>query len=237
MHFWDNHAIIALVIKMLEEVKRMKQAVETAGLSYMELERKTGVSHSTLQRYLNGKTNRIPLSAVEKIADATNVSAAWIMGWEDTPNTSAIPFPAPTVTDDVVTFPVIGNVAAGYNEIAIEDWSGDTVQIPISYLHNRPQSDYFVLNVHGDSMYPLYIDGDKVLVLKCDTLEHSGQIGVILYEGDNVTLKKIEYVDGENWLRLIPLNPNYPPKAITGVDLEQCRIIGMPKMLIRTIEQ
>lgn len=223
------------VMNMLEEVRRMKQAVERAGLSYMELERKTGVSHSTLQRYLNGKTNRIPLSAVEKIATATNVSAAWIMGWEESPVVT--PFPAPTVTDDVVTFPVIGNVAAGYNEIAIEDWTGDTVQIPAAYLRGRPQSDYFVLNVHGDSMYPLYIDGDKVLVLKCDTLEHSGQIGVMMYDGDNATLKKVEYVDGEDWLRLIPLNPTYPPKTITGVDLEQCRIIGMPKMLIREIEQ
>lgn len=72
-----------LVIIMLDEVIRMKQAVKNASLSYMDLERLTGVSHSTLQRYLTGKTNRIPLSAVEKIAKATGVSAAWIMGWED----------------------------------------------------------------------------------------------------------------------------------------------------------
>lgn len=70
---------------MLEEVKRMKEAVINSKLSYLELEKLTGVSHSTLHRYLTGKTNRIPLSAVEKIASATGVSAAWIMGWEDTP--------------------------------------------------------------------------------------------------------------------------------------------------------
>lgn len=67
---------------MLDEVKRMKEAIKTAQLSYMQLEKLTGVSHSTLQRYLTGKTNRIPLSAVEKIANATGVSAQWIMGWE-----------------------------------------------------------------------------------------------------------------------------------------------------------
>nr|DAO82610.1 MAG TPA: Repressor protein CI [Caudoviricetes sp.] len=223
-----------VVIKMLEEVRRMKQAVENAGLSYMELEKRTGVSHSTLQRYLTGKTNRIPLSAVEKIATATNVSAAWIMGWEESPTTT--PFPAPTVTDDVVTFPVIGDVAAGYDQIAIEDWSGDTVQIPAAYLHGRPRSDYFVLNVHGDSMYPMYIEGDKVLVLKADTLERSGQVGVLLYNGDNATVKKIEYAAGEDWLRMVPINPNYPPKTITGTDLEQCRVIGIPKMLVREIQ-
>ncbi|MBQ9862114.1 MAG: helix-turn-helix transcriptional regulator [Clostridia bacterium] len=70
---------------MENEVLRMKTAVASAGLSYMDLEQLTGVSHSTLQRYLNGKTNRIPLSAVEKIAAATGVSPAWIMGWESEP--------------------------------------------------------------------------------------------------------------------------------------------------------
>lgn len=218
---------------MLEEVRRMKQAVENAGLSYMELEKRTGVSHSTLQRYLTGKTNRIPLSAVEKIATATNVSAAWIMGWEESPTTT--PFPAPTVTDDVVTFPVIGDVAAGYDQIAIEDWSGDTITIPRECLHGRPKSDYFVLTVSGDSMYPLYIDGDKVLVLKADTMDHSGQVGVIMYNGDNATLKRIEYADGEDWLRMVPINPYYQPKTVSGADLEQCRVIGIPRMLVREL--
>lgn len=170
---------------------------------------------------------------------ALNVSEAWLMGYDvpmerESPTTT--PFPAPTVTDDVVTFPVIGDVAAGYDQIAIEDWSGDTVQIPAAYLHGRPQSDYFVLNVHGDSMYPMYIEGDKVLVLKADTLERSGQVGVLLYNGDNATVKKIEYAAGEDWLRMVPINPNYPPKTITGTDLEQCRVIGIPKMLVREIQ-
>jgi SOS-response transcriptional repressor LexA len=157
-------------------------------------------------------------------------------GVYDTSDDHILPFPAPNITEDVVTFPVIGTVAAGYDEIAMEDWSGDTVEIPTAYLHGRPRTDYFVLSVHGDSMYPMYLDGDKVLVLKTDTLDRSGQVGIIMYNGDEATLKKIEYVEGEDWLRMVPLNPLYPPRTIEGADLERCRVIGIPKLLIREIE-
>ena len=211
--------------------ERIKRAREKSGLPQVDLASSVRISKQTLYKYENNIITNIPPDKIEAISFALRVSPAYLMGWED----STVPFPAPEVTDNVVTFPVIGNVAAGYNEIALEDWSGDTVQIPVAYLHGRPQTDYFVLNVHGDSMYPLYISGDCVLVLKCDTLEHSGQIGVILYDGDNATLKKVEYADGEDWMRLIPINPEYAPKKISGSDLEQCRVIGIPKLLIREI--
>lgn len=151
--------------------------------------------------------------------------------------TNVSEFPHPRITDDYVTFPVIGDAAAGFDHIAIENWSGETVDIPSAHLHGRPASDYIVLNVHGDSMYPFYLDGDKVLVLLTPTLSRSGQIGVIRYDGEMATLKKVEYVDGEDWMRLIPINPEFKPKTITGSDLEMCEVIGIPTLLIREIEQ
>lgn len=76
---------MAWVIEMSEEIKRIKEAIKNSKLSYMELERLTGVSHSTLQRYMNGKTNRIPLSAIAKIAAATGVTPSYLMGWDEQP--------------------------------------------------------------------------------------------------------------------------------------------------------
>lgn len=48
----------------------------------------------------------------------------------------------PEIATDVVTFPVVGSIAAGYDEIAVEDWSGETIDIPASYLrgHKRKNS-------------------------------------------------------------------------------------------------
>lgn len=187
-----------------------------------------------LSQYINGKVEP-GQEKLSILSMALGVSETWLMGYDVSPNRYT--FPEPEITEDYVTFPVIGEVAAGYEHIIQEDWSGDTIDIPLKYLRGRPKSDYIVLTVTGNSMYPLYIDGDKVLVLKQSTLDRSGDIGLIRYDGENATLKKVEYVAGEDWMKLIPLNPEYPPRMIEGADLEECEVIGVPRLLIREIEQ
>ena len=92
-----------------------------------------------------------------------------------------------------------------------------------------------MLQVKGDSMYPQYQNGDKVLILKQSTMDYSGQIGVVIYNDDMGTLKKIEYAQGEDWMKLVPVNPNHPVVKIENEDLEHCRVLGIPKLLIREI--
>ena len=67
---------------MNERSLRIKQLVEESGLSYLELEKKTGVKKSSLQRYASGATSKIPLDAIEKIAEAFEVDTRYILGWE-----------------------------------------------------------------------------------------------------------------------------------------------------------
>ena len=86
-------------------------------------------------------------------------------------------------------------------------------------------------------MYPIYMDGDKVLIVKQSTLNNSGDVGVVIYDDNCGTLKKVEYVKGEDWLELIPINPMYQRERIEGEKLEHCRVIGIPTLLIREIEQ
>lgn len=74
-------------------------------------------------------------------------------------------------------------------------------------------------------MYPLFMNGDKVLIRKCDSVD-SGTVAAIGFDGEDATLKKVEYVKDGDWMRLIPRNPEYPTKVIKGADLEQCRIYG-----------
>ena len=93
-----------------------------------------------------------------------------------------------------------------------------------------------MLRVKGDSMYPLYMAGDIVLVLRQSTLNRSGDIGVIRYNEEEATLKKVEFVMGEDWMKLVPINPQYPPMMIENEDLEQCSVLGIPRMVIREIK-
>ena len=196
------------------------------------------LNKNDLSQYLSGKVE--PGQHKLFILGLTlNVSEAWLMGYdvpmERTQTKVISPFPEPNITEDYATFKIIGNVAAGYNGIAEEQYDGDDIDIPLTYLRGRPQSDFFVLRVKGQSMYPEYRDGDIVLVLKTPTLEFSGDIGVVLYDGEMATLKKVEFVMGEDWMRLIPLNPAFETKTIKNEDLEQCQILGVPKLLIRPI--
>lgn len=212
---------------------RIKQRRFELDMTLGDIASSIGVAISTVQRYETGSIEKIKLPIVEAIARVLNVDPNWLCGKTDKMN--PIPFPTPTVSQDVVTFYPIGTVAAGYDEIAYEEYSNDPVEIPVCYLAGRPKTDFFVLTVHGNSMYPLYLDGDKVLVLKQSTLNRSGEIGVVLYDGDNATLKKVEYVDGEDWMRMVPVNPEYQPKEVRGADLEQCRVLGIPRLLIREL--
>ncbi|MDE7124423.1 MAG: XRE family transcriptional regulator, partial [Eubacterium sp.] len=143
-----------------------------------------GLSRSTIGMYEKGE--REPdFETSEAIADYFNVRLDDLVGRKNTNSLLS-----PTISTDTVTFPVIGEIAAGYDHFAVEDWSGETVEIPTYYLKGRKQDDFFVLSVKGDSMYPLYMDGDKVLILKQSTLNHSGEIGAVIYE-DYATLKKL----------------------------------------------
>lgn len=68
---------------MDERAERIKEAIRKKGISYAELERLTGVSHSALQRYASGKTKKIPIDVIEKIANATGVTARYLMCWDE----------------------------------------------------------------------------------------------------------------------------------------------------------
>lgn len=212
----------------MEIYDRIKQRRKEIGLSAEKVAEELGVSPATIYRYENNDIKKFPADILEPLAKVLRTTPGYLLGVEDN-------LKNPQITSDIVTFPVVGSIAAGYDEIAVEDWSGETVEIPTSYLKGRKKEEFFVLSVHGDSMYPLYMDGDKVLILKQTTLDHSGEIGAVLYEGENATLKKVEYVDGEDWMRMIPVNPQYKPKTIEGAALEECRILGAPRLVIREI--
>ena len=209
-------------------ISRLKESVEKSGYSYVELEKRTGIAKSSIQRYVSGTTKKIPIDAVQAISKAVGVSAEYVLGWEDSNR-----YISPTITDAVVLFPVIGEIAAGYDEIAVENWNGAFVEVPAAYLKGRDKKDFFVLEVRGNSMYPLYQEKDIVLILKQNYIDHNGDVGAVIYDGECATLKRIDISD--DMVRLSPINPEYQPKELRGADLEMYHILGVPRMLIREI--
>lgn len=217
----------------------MKEKRKQLGYTLKDIANKMNVTEATVQRWESGNIKSLRQGRIAQLAEILETTPSVLMGWEteNDKKTVSINLPPPTITEDYSEIPVIGGIAAGYNRIAYENWEGETVPIPNHYLKGHNLSDYFVLNVNGSSMYPMYQDGDRVLILKQSTLNHSGQVGAILYNDEFATLKKVEYVMGEDWIKLVPINPNYEPELIEGEALEHCRVIGIPKLLIRDIKE
>lgn len=204
---------------MDERAKRISEAIENSGLSYPELERITGVSKSSLQRYATGVTKKIPIDCIELIAKATGTDAKYLMGWESPTitgnNLEVVPPP-----DAMVRIPVIGEVAAGMTCLAdmqIEEYA----PCDASLLHTG--YDYVYLRVTGDSMEPELHEGDKVLVQVRDTVE-SGDYAVVIVDGDDGLVKKVEY--SKTQLTLISENPYYPPRRFQREEMNRVRIFG-----------
>ena len=220
---------------MPEFKERLDEAMRIRDISAAELSRISKVNEGAISQYRAGKYKASQRS-LDKLARALNVSIPWLMG-ADVPMTdepTAPTLPSPTITEDTVTFPVITSVAAHYDGVSIdESAAGEKIEVPRAYLKGRKAEEFCAMRVRGDSMYPDFRNGDIVLVLKQSTMNHSGEIGVISYGDDEMTIKRINYVDGEDWLELVPLNNLYPPKRIEGVDLESCHVIGIPRVLIR----
>ena len=210
--------------------ERIKNRRNMLGISADQLAEMTGKSRATIYRYENEDIKNLPSTILETLAIALNTTPADLMGWDETESNVAR-FKHPIITNDTVTFPVIGEIAAGYDSIAVEDWSGETVEVPSVYLKGRKYEDYIVLAVKGDSMYPHYMEGDKVLILRQSCVNSNGDVGAVIYNDEMATLKKI--FTNSDHVELVPINPEYKPKRIEGEEMDHVRILGIPKMLIR----
>lgn len=189
----------------------LKAKRKELGLTLAQIAEKIGVTEATVQRWESGNIKSLRHERIAKLADILGVTPAVLMGWDEP---TAPTLPSPTITEDTVTFPVITSVAAHYDGVSIdESAAGEKIEVPRAYLKGRKAEDFCAMRVRGDSMYPAFQNGDIVLVLRQSTMNHSGEIGVISYGDDEMTIKRINYVQSENWLELVPLKPVSPAQT------------------------
>ena len=180
-------------------MNRISELRKKLGISQAELSKKLGVAQNTISNWENG--NRQPDNDIlNKLADIFNTTIDYILGREE--NIS----PA-TLERSVVDVNVYGTIPAGIPIEAIEDVIG-TEQIPASWLSGG--REYFALVVRGDSMYPVYLDGDTVIVRKESTCQ-TGDDCVVYVNGYDATLKRVKLHD-DGSIEICPLNTNYAPR-------------------------
>lgn len=191
---------------------RLNTAMRIRNIKATELSEKTGIAKSSLSEYINGKYEA-KQDGVYLLAKALDVNEAWLMGL-DVPMERKID---KIDINDKQAFPLLGTVKAGYDYLASENIIGY-----VNLDKNVPNpEEYFALTVVGDSMQPVLYDDDIVIVHSQNDIE-SGQVGIILINGDEATVKRI--VKHDDYIELISFNSYYPPKKITK-DIE-FKIIG-----------
>lgn len=68
--------------------ERILSLRDRRGIGQTELANKAGISKQTLYKYETGIVTNIPSDKIEAIADALNVSPAYLMGWTAEPEIS-----------------------------------------------------------------------------------------------------------------------------------------------------
>lgn len=129
----------------------------------------------------------------------------------------------------VAEIPLLGTVKAGYDYMAQENWEG---MIEVDKNIIKDGSDYFALKIKGDSMSPILIEDDIVIIKKQDDFEN-GDLVVAIINGDEATIKKGKKSD--NSILLQPLNTNYEPLIFTYDEMKTIpvTIVGIVKQLKR----
>ena len=128
--------------------------------------------------------------------------------------------------NDLVSLPLLGNIAAGNPIEAIES-ADEKIQVPINLVSVDKKN--YVLKVDGDSMINKgIIDGDKAIIEYCDDAEN-GDIVVALVNDNDVTLKKLK--KDKDKIYLIPANDNYKIQSFSS---DEIRIQGKLKGIIRS---
>lgn len=204
--------------------ERIKKIADSRDISIYRIEKDCGLSMGSIMKW---KLSKPAADKLQKVSDYLGADFNFLLEGSKEPN-NLTPIPG----NEMFTFKVIGTITAGYGGGTDYNPTGEEIAIPRHLLKSHNPNDYFVLEVRGNSMYPLYLDGDKVLIRKCNSVD-SGKIAAIGYDGEEATLKKVEYVKGENWMKLIPRNPEYPTKIIRNGDLELCRVYGEVVYLFR----
>lgn len=181
---------------------------EKQGLTQAELASRIGMSQQSIDRYENAGT--MPREKViQAMINLFGISRDELFGDK----------PAGT---GVKTVPVLGTVVAGQPAYAAENiigWEEVTERM-------AKQGKLFALKVRGDSMLPEFKEGDTIIVKEQSDVE-SGEIAVVLINGDEATLKKVKKT--KDGIMLYAFNPTvYEPHFYSNSEIESLpvRIIG-----------
>lgn len=228
---------------------RLKQIMSERKISQSELSRRTGIGRNSISDYLNGKYEA-KQDKVFELAKALNVNEAWLMGFDISKNrkienndiTSIYNKLTPPRQENVLNYAnsqLDEQNSKGDNVVDINSYKQDKTPVNVNgcvsagvgeRLHDEtlftemvkapvPPHD-LALKVNGDSMEPMFKDGEIIFVEKTHSIKN-GQIGIFIIE-EEAYVKKV-FVEDDR-LTLVSLNKKY--RDLHFYRNESVRLVG-----------
>ena len=199
-----------------KDIKRLSEIFDVSSDYLLGLSNETGSKISRISSKLNEPRQKIVLNtATVQLSEQNKPKVIDI---------TKVPGYIPYDSENMGMAPILGDIAAGYNIMAEENFDG---MMPVSAEY-AGRDDVFWLNIKGKSMETLIHDGMFGL------FEHSsdindGKIGAVMAEdGSWVTVKRVFHdVDQNGYLKnliLVPENESFD-KIIVN-EYNPARVIG-----------
>lgn len=169
-------------------MNNIKELRKRARMSQLELAELCGVHQTAVSQWEQGRTNP-DTDMLVALTQIFHTSISTILGLD--------------LPDDPAMIPVKGFVQAGTMTF-IED--EDVCEFAAISPELARRGDYCGLRVRGSSMYPMFQDGDIVIVRLQNTAEDN-DIVVALEGGESATLKRLKIQ--KNGILLMAENPEY----------------------------
>ncbi len=222
---------------------RILELMKEQNVSKASLAKISGIPYTTLDSMLKRETDTKRLSVFFRIAKALGTSVEALVFEEDEPELSVeqkrilelyslldergkdtvlsiLEKEADNSEKPLRTLPVYASPAAAGAALPI-------LTEELTELEYRegeiPDDVDFGIRISGDSMTPLFSDGDLAYVKKTRSIA-SGQIGIFVLNGESLC-KKMQYENGKTCL--VSLNEAYAPIPI--LDTDDLMVVGVVK--------
>ena len=193
---------------------KIKELRKESGLTQVQFAQKFNISKGTIAMWETGK--RTPdADTMIKTADFFGVTMDVLLGLN------------PNRYEDVsngIKIPVLGKVQAGIPVTAVQDIL-DYEEITTELAET---GEFFALKIRGESMEPRMLDGDIVIVRQQPDVD-SGDIAVVLVDGENATVKKI--VKQKSGISLVAMNPAFEPIYYSNEEIEELPVVVLGKVV------
>ena len=195
------------------------------GLSQRAFAARTSLSPSyinTLEKIYNPKTGKpysVTTDVASEIAKAMFLSIEDLLSMLDKSQEFEVNSTKKDILgNEVVSIPLLGTVKAGYDYLAEENWIG-TVDLD---KNTAESGEFFALKVKGDSMSPIFLEGDIVIIKKQNDCENN-EVAVVIINGEEGTLKRVKKT--EQGIILQPFNPIYGPVMFTNEEIKDKPVV------------